>query len=451
MDSVRAFGQWVCALSIYGFVRLIDVERWSTSTHVAYWSMVALALYLGISEASFDGSSVWAQLMMFVFALSMNASFIFVSRMRNRHSYTFLAGASFLSNATWYVLMNHFYQEQGDLLLVVPFVLGMLMGRVLVGDLVFRFIEQRFDLKANESLLSEAARAHLAQDRAFGSRIGAAAVGLCLTGALVVSGATSDPVLFWWTCLVALLGVVQNFIYTIASRLSNRNHGTMLVLGAVLSSGAFLLSFYVLIVQELSWAYFLVYVVATTVGTLYGKTISVWLEQRLDIKTDTKRTDGHDLSTTRVWVWALGAGAVWLAGVELLRTLDLIRVSPVVLPGFPVGLGDAEVVRVLLVLLIAATYFMQNVTFSVMRRAGNRNHVGYHSATIAVNGVFSAVLSAFWLVNLTELVRIIDLVPILLIAVALGELFGARISSAIEKRLVAVMDVPPEPKELKKA
>ena len=86
-----------------------------------------------------------------------------------------------------------------------------------------------------------------------------------------------------------------------------------------------------------------------------------------------------------------------------------------------------------LIIKIALLAYVQNISFSIVSRARNRDNSYYH----AIASVFS---NGIWFLTMRELV-IADLTPILLlpyiVGTVAGSLTGAKVSMRIEKILGA--------------
>lgn len=87
-----------------------------------------------------------------------------------------------------------------------------------------------------------------------------------------------------------------------------------------------------------------------------------------------------------------------------------------------------------LIIKILLLAYIQNISFSIVSRARNRNNMMYH----AIASVFS---NGIWFLTMRELV-VADLTVVLLIPYIIGtvagSLTGAKVSMKIEKMLNAV-------------
>lgn len=88
----------------------------------------------------------------------------------------------------------------------------------------------------------------------------------------------------------------------------------------------------------------------------------------------------------------------------------------------------------ILIIKILLLAYIQNISFSIVSRARNRDNMYYH----AIASVFS---NGIWFLTMRELV-ISDLTPVLLlpyiIGTVAGSLTGAKVSMKIEKMINAV-------------
>ena len=86
--------------------------------------------------------------------------------------------------------------------------------------------------------------------------------------------------------------------------------------------------------------------------------------------------------------------------------------------------------EILLMLLLA---FVQNTAFSLVSRARNRDHIGYHAAaSVLSNGIWVATVGMFITTDMA-----LYLVPPYIIGTVLGSLFGVKLSMRIETYLGA--------------
>ena len=84
-------------------------------------------------------------------------------------------------------------------------------------------------------------------------------------------------------------------------------------------------------------------------------------------------------------------------------------------------------------LILIGLAFIQNVSFSLVSRARNRDHMGYHAAaSVFSNGIWFATFHLLVTADMTWVLFI----PYLIGTVA-GSLFGAKVSIRIEKFLGA--------------
>ena len=85
------------------------------------------------------------------------------------------------------------------------------------------------------------------------------------------------------------------------------------------------------------------------------------------------------------------------------------------------------------IVILLPLAFLQNTAFSLVSRARNRDHMGYHAfASVLSNGIWLATVGMFITTNMA-----LYLVPSYIIGTVLGSLFGAKLSMRIEEWLGA--------------
>ena len=83
--------------------------------------------------------------------------------------------------------------------------------------------------------------------------------------------------------------------------------------------------------------------------------------------------------------------------------------------------------------ILAIAAFVQTTSFSLVSRARNRNHVGYHAvASVLSNGIWFATMG----ILITEGMTWITAIPYIT-GTVLGSIFGAGLAQRIEKWLGA--------------
>lgn len=94
--------------------------------------------------------------------------------------------------------------------------------------------------------------------------------------------------------LILVLAFAQNVTFSIVSRSRNRDHCLYHVSASVLSNVTWFFTFRQLLAHELSWAIFPFYVAGTTLGSEWGRVISMRIERALFA-----RSDAHVPTLTR--------------------------------------------------------------------------------------------------------------------------------------------------------
>ncbi len=85
------------------------------------------------------------------------------------------------------------------------------------------------------------------------------------------------------------------------------------------------------------------------------------------------------------------------------------------------------------IIILLPLAFLQNTAFSLVSRARNRDHMGYHAiASVLSNGIWLATVGMFITTNMA-----LYLVPSYIVGTVLGSLFGAKLSMRIEDYLGA--------------
>jgi len=84
-------------------------------------------------------------------------------------------------------------------------------------------------------------------------------------------------------------------------------------------------------------------------------------------------------------------------------------------------------------LIILCLAFVQNISFSLVSRARNRDHMGYHmTASVFSNGIWFLTMRELVVAELT-----LYLIIPYIVGTVCGSMFGAAISIRIEKLLGA--------------
>lgn len=85
---------------------------------------------------------------------------------------------------------------------------------------------------------------------------------------------------------ILLLAFAQNVSFTLVSRSRNRSNFKYHMIASVFSNGIWFLTFRQLILAEMTWVLFLPYTVGTVAGSLTGAKVSMWIEKKVDARSD---------------------------------------------------------------------------------------------------------------------------------------------------------------------
>lgn len=85
---------------------------------------------------------------------------------------------------------------------------------------------------------------------------------------------------------IMLLAFVQSVSFSVISRARNRNNIRYHIVASVFSNTIWFLTFRELVVNQMSWALLIPYMVGTTAGSVTGAKLSMWIERRLMAASD---------------------------------------------------------------------------------------------------------------------------------------------------------------------
>lgn len=89
--------------------------------------------------------------------------------------------------------------------------------------------------------------------------------------------------------------------------------------------------------------------------------------------------------------------------------------------------------ELILYITLAGLAFIQNTSFSLVSRARNRNHMGYHAvASVLSNGIWFLTFRILVIEDMSFMLFIPYCV-----GTVLGSLFGAKVSMWVEKKIGA--------------
>lgn len=403
--------------------------------------IVAVVPLVGLGEARLVWQVLFAQTLLF-------ATYVSVSRMRQRKSAFLHAVMSVGSNGGWFltmfVLATAYTHAQKtlhgfDLSLefagfLIAATAGILGGR-LVGVQWMQWVEKRFAVKTD----SVGSPALALLDRHTVPTLLYALVATVAACLLFRLAPARD------VFIVTLLGFLQNGIYAFNTRLANRNHPGWPVVTGLLGGVIFIVHWTYLLGYSatggmMPFALLLPYTVATVAGSNVGALFSMIFESWLGLnKPDAHVKEGKEYKNVSWHHSLLVAVALICAGYllwsePLLATLGLTA-HAITLPfSFFDGTGYA---RTAAMVFGGLMFFANNITHTLSSRAGNRNHAPYHAATCVLHGLITFWMGAFVILN----ARFLDLIPVAALGSAAGQLYAQKFSMWMEKKLVSVMDV----------
>jgi hypothetical protein len=426
---------------------LLKLECGSFDARSSMITVVATMLALAMPSLGFgDEGVVWK---FFLGQLMLFASFVAISRVRNRKSLFLTALAGVGSNGGWYLAM--FVLAEGYLLtrtgvtldvfvgLLTAAVCGTLVGR-LVAVQWMMWVEKRWQVRTDS--VGSAGLRNLDDQTMRGLLV-------ALFGCLALYAA------FGWASMrdvtvVMTLGVFQSAVYTVNARLANRDHPGWPVISGLVASVVFMVHWVFLIAYTQSGAFMplsllVPYTVATIIGANFGVVQAMLFEKKHGITVDSHvkkgsgKKDYSDVTWHRkiLFITSVICGAYLVASEQILSTLGLTA-HAIVLPLTPFAGTGLE--RPAALFIGGLVFFASNITHTVSSRAGNRNHAPYHAVTCVIHGLMVFGTGSFVILNPS----IPDLIPVAALGSALGQLFAQRFSMTMEAWLVTVMDVPEE-------
>lgn len=379
-------------------------------------------------------------------------AFVSVSRMRQRKSSFLHALASIPSNGQWFLAMwvlSEIYlvndYAKGILgssaftaeffILLATAIAATVAGR-LVGVQWMQWAEAKWEVKT-ESVGSEKLKV---LDRHTPKAL--------LWSVAVCFGifAAIYPEYIGSVALVMLLGLVQNGIYALNTRLANRNHPGWPVVTGLVGGVVFIVHWTYLVGYApggvMPLMLLVPYIVATVAGSNFGALVSMLFERMKGIKAD-EHVHGKDEYKNVTWhrglLWSVAVvcGAYIIFSVPILTAFDLAA-NDIILPVPATSWLPSEYARTMALVLGGMIFFVQNSTHTLSSRAGNRNHALFHATACVLHGTLYFLGGTFVILNAS----FVDLIPVAALGGALGQLFAQRVSMRIERRLESVMDVP---------
>lgn len=85
---------------------------------------------------------------------------------------------------------------------------------------------------------------------------------------------------------ILILAFIQNISFSIVSRSRNRDNKTYHIIASLFSNSIWFLTFRELILGEMNYILFIPYVIGTVLGSVYGMTLSMKIENYLGASAD---------------------------------------------------------------------------------------------------------------------------------------------------------------------
>lgn len=89
---------------------------------------------------------------------------------------------------------------------------------------------------------------------------------------------------------ILLLAFIQNVSFSMVSRSRNRDNMTYHIIAAVFSNTLWLLTIRELVIADLDLILAIPYTTGTVLGSVFGVKISMWIERKLDARSDSHLT-----------------------------------------------------------------------------------------------------------------------------------------------------------------
>lgn len=366
---------------------------------------------------------------------------IFSSRLKQRDSLFWNVIGGITVNGLWYVAVHMLDNARAYWLLMVPFVIGVIVGRI-GGVNWANFIENKYGLKADATKNPDMAPGqrlnYIKKEPAFWTLL------LGLVAYTVYGYINFDPELSESLFIVIGLGLLQNLFYALNTRAGNRDSNWYIAITGIFSGITFYISTAYLFSKGVPPALFVPYVISTSLGSAIGSFFSMIIEWIKNLKPDAHievktKIETKNLRRERLPYFVLiTAAAAWIYLEGSILNFFGYQIAQL---KFPLSFIEGNFLRPIVMITAAMLFFIQNISHALNSRAGNRDHTGYHVATIIPYGLLDFLKLSY--ISLNN--RIPELVPIAVIASCLGSLYGKDISKRIERWLQARMDIEPEP------
>ncbi|MDP3953798.1 MAG: hypothetical protein Q8Q06_00070 [bacterium] len=368
-------------------------------------------------------------------AIAQFIAFVVVSRSRQRSSFTFHTFASLASNGSWYITLNILDRANAYWPLFLLHIAGIIAGRT-VGVIWSQYIEKKLGLISDAT--KDARLAPGQRLRVFMAEKTFWALALLLVIYVVYAGFNFSADANTSIAIVIGLGILQNFFYALTTRASQRGNNWYIVITGLAGGLVFYVSVAYLFSKDMTMALFIPYTLSTTLGSVTGAFLSMIIEWTLGIKPDEhlkEKTKNKQTKSKTPYIVVLGMASIWIIFqgpiLKYFGYTQTTIVSP--LPFF----GEDTLPRMIIMLIASVIFLFDSAIHTLVSRAGNRNHAGYHVSACIPKGLFDFYKLRYISLN----AHIPDIVPVAIIASCMGSLYGKDISERIEKWLQARMDV----------
>lgn len=378
-------------------------------------------ILLGIISALWHdtGEAIITHVQLVLLAFAQNISFSVISRARNRNSDNYHLIAAVFSNGVWFLTFQHLVINNMTLSMVLPFIAGTTLGS-LFGAAISKSIENILGLTADATKTSSEKNPEKSFLQKYGLFV---LLGLC--------GVVSFLLTESMDLVATILGLayVNHIMMGLSSRAKNRGSYNYLILTTVASWFIWFLTFGFLIKNEMNFALFVPYTVATVLGSITGARASMRIERFFGFKPDV------NLSVSTEYKSLSGFIRNW----RLLLSILLICVLYVFCQKSQFGqfLGIPSTNMTVLMLLFGTLiYGSQSMTYIISSRASNRSNMLYHLCGRLVNGL----VTFFTYKYMVGFKASPDIFAPILAGSTLGNVFGQQIGIKIETKIGALMD-----------
>ena len=374
----------------------------------------------------------------FLFAATAQfASFVFVSRLRQRGSFFWHVMASLAANGTWYATMHILKTADAYWMLFIPYIIGIITGRT-TGVVWSQYIENKFNLKSDatrDDRLQHGQRVRLI----FGEWTFWVLV--VILGIYTAYGSLNFETQIFKSLLIVIgLGILQNFFYALNTRASQRGNNWYIAITGVLSGATFVANAAYLFSKNMPMKLLLPYMVSTSLGSATGAILSMIVEWTFQMAPDEHLKKNDEKNTPNLWhdrlpyIVVAGLVVAWIFLQKPIFTYFGHPISPLV---FPLPIFETIAIpRAIVIFVTALIFLLDNALHTIVSRAGNRDHTGYHVSACIPKGTVDFFKARYIALNS----NIPDIMPVAILAGCLGSLWGKDISEKIEKWLQARMD-----------